>query len=130
MGMRTPTREEIAKTISVSRQALRGLYRTRLPQMAAALSYRTIFGLIPALVVGLVVLKAFATTDDITQILERALNYTGISQITFTPRSLMLSKRGMMPAKSREAENTNGFISYITTSAGTGTASNGVPYWV
>lgn len=81
MAIRGPTREEISQTISVSRDALQGLYRSRLPQMAAALSYRTIFGLIPALVVALVVLKAFATTEDITQILERALHYTGISQI-------------------------------------------------
>lgn len=49
--------------------------------MAAALSYRTIFGLVPALVVGLVVLRAFATPEDIGAILEKGLAYAGISQI-------------------------------------------------
>ena len=76
-----PNREEIEQTIEVLRFAGRGLYRSRLPQMAAALAYRTIFGIIPALVVGLVVLRSFATQDDIESILQRLLTYTGISQI-------------------------------------------------
>ncbi len=57
--------------------------RTRLPQMAAALSYRTIFGLIPVIVVGLVVLRAFVlkTDDQIASAVGQAMQYTGLSSI-------------------------------------------------
>jgi len=61
--------------------AARGLYRTRLPQIAAALSFRTIFGMIPALVLGLVVLGAFATEQDVQSALDRFMEYAGLSEI-------------------------------------------------
>jgi len=57
------------------------LLRSRIPQMAAALSYRTIFSLIPMLVVGLVVLKAFTTEEDMARLLQDSLDYAGLSQI-------------------------------------------------
>lgn len=72
---------QVRQTIRVSRTAARGLYRSRLPQMAAALAYRTIFGMVPALVVGLVVLGAFATDDQVGDVLNRMLEYFGISDI-------------------------------------------------
>jgi len=53
--------------------------RSRLPQMAAALSYRTIFGLLPMIVVSLVVLKAFQSDSDIEHMLNKALVYAGLS---------------------------------------------------
>lgn len=56
--------------------------RSRLPQMAAALSYRTVFGLIPVLVVALVAMKLFFTTEDqITDVLNQAMSYSGLSSI-------------------------------------------------
>lgn len=65
----------------VLRRGLKGLYRSRLPQMAAALSFRTIFGLIPTMVVAIVVVKAFTTDEDMRTLIERTLHYTGLSQI-------------------------------------------------
>jgi membrane protein len=55
--------------------------RSRLPQMAAALSYRTIFGLIPVMVVALIALKFFTTESDLTAAINKAMQYSGLSQI-------------------------------------------------
>lgn len=49
--------------------------------MAAALSYRTIFGLLPMIVVALVVLKAFSTDQEIEHLLNRSLTYAGLNTI-------------------------------------------------
>jgi membrane protein len=87
--LHAPSREEVSKTVQVMRKALRGLYRSRLPQMAAALSYRTIFGLVPTIVVGLVVLQAIASPSDIESILKRVLEYAGISQIAIDEDELI-----------------------------------------
>jgi membrane protein len=58
---------------------------SRLPQMAAALSYRTIFSLIPMIVVGLVTVAAFATREDIRKIVSSGLDYAGLTQIAVNP---------------------------------------------
>lgn len=58
-----------------------GLRRSQLTRMAAALSYRTIFGLIPVLVVGLVMLTAYASKDDRKQVVVKLLQFSGLSQI-------------------------------------------------
>lgn len=55
--------------------------RSRLPQMAAALSYRTIFGLIPVIAVALVALKAFTTKEDMTNAINEAMKYSGLASI-------------------------------------------------
>ncbi|MBC7770877.1 MAG: YihY family inner membrane protein [Pyrinomonadaceae bacterium] len=55
--------------------------RSRLPQMAAALSYRTIFGLLPMIVVSLVVLKSFQSDQDIERMVHKALAYAGLTEI-------------------------------------------------
>ncbi len=62
--------------------------RSRLPQMAAALAYRTIFGLIPVLVVALVGLKLVTTEADIERTLERALSYAGLDRIVVDPEEV------------------------------------------
>lgn len=58
----------------------RQLRRDRAPQMAAALAYRTIFGLIPTLVLSLIVLRFFAA-DDIETPVRRVLEYVGLSDL-------------------------------------------------
>lgn len=71
------------------RSAAADAQRSRLPQMAAALSYRTIFGLIPTMVVALVALKAFTTQQDLTNAMHRALQYTGIASIAVDDAPMM-----------------------------------------
>jgi YihY family inner membrane protein len=60
--------------------------RSQLPQMAAALAYRTIFGLIPVMVVALVGVKVFIfqTEDKLTEAIRSALSYAGLSKIAVT----------------------------------------------
>ncbi len=53
--------------------------------MAAALSFRTIFGLIPTLVVGLVLLTAYSTREQRRDVITQLLTYAGISQIVVEP---------------------------------------------
>jgi len=65
----------------VARIAILEIGRSRLPQMAAALSFRTIFGLVPVLAVGLVMLHAFVSEEDLTKRIKQALEYSGISRI-------------------------------------------------
>lgn len=72
---------QIAQTIHVLRRAGRILMHTSLPRMAAALSYRTIFGLIPTLVIGIAVLGSFASPERMQETIRGLLEYSGISEI-------------------------------------------------
>lgn len=62
-----------------------GIRRSQLTRMAAALSYRTIFGLVPVLVVGLVFTATFASREKVSGWLESLLGFAGLSQIAITP---------------------------------------------
>lgn len=78
---RLPSRRASA-AVEMFRNSAAEAQRSRLPQMAAALSYRTIFGLIPVMVVALVALRFFATDADVSNLLSRALSYSGLSSIS------------------------------------------------
>ena len=89
MSEQTPAPSERApsatRTLCVAKQVALQIYRTPLPVMAAALAYRTIFGLIPVFVIGLVVLGAFATKDHVTQVVRDLLRYAGLTEIVIEP---------------------------------------------
>lgn len=70
-----------SQTSSLIRGAAADAQKSRLPQMAAALAYRTIFGLIPMAVVGLVVLKAFVTDAEVKSALHQAMAAAGLDRI-------------------------------------------------
>lgn len=59
-----------------------GIKRSQLTRMAAALSYRTLFGLIPVMVVGLVFTATFAPRETVSGWLESLLAFAGLSQIS------------------------------------------------
>lgn len=67
--------------VSAIRGAAVSAQQSRLPQMAAALSYRTVFSLIPVLIISLVALRIFATEDDIAEAIARSLEYAGLADI-------------------------------------------------
>ena len=67
--------EALQRTIADARSST-------LAQMAAALSYRTLFSLIPMIVVGLVLLRAFTTNQDVENLLSSAFKYAGLSDIS------------------------------------------------
>ncbi|MEM0983285.1 MAG: YihY/virulence factor BrkB family protein [Planctomycetota bacterium] len=78
----TRERDEIRRLVRVTRLTLRGLGRSKLPQMAAALSYRTIFAIIPVLLVSGIFLQQFVVSQDqLREELERVLNYFGFDTI-------------------------------------------------
>jgi membrane protein len=70
------------RTVALVRSATVEAQRSKLPQMAAALAFRTIFGLIPMMVVGLVALNFFYTDKDIEGALRSAMTYSGLSSIS------------------------------------------------
>ena len=78
---RFPSRRGLRRAVRVARAAAGDIWTTQLPRMAAALAYRTIFSLIPVLVIGLVMLGAFASEDQKTDAVNKILAYAGISEI-------------------------------------------------
>lgn len=58
-----------------------GFYKAQMPLMAAALAYRTIFGLVPLLIIFLSVLGAIAQERDIQWAVDNALKYTGLGEV-------------------------------------------------
>ena len=69
--------------IQVCRFGWRQLLHDRAPQMAAALAYRTLFSLIPVLVLSLVIVGAFAGEEGIKNGLGQVMDYVGINDIEF-----------------------------------------------
>lgn len=72
-----------AATVGLIRDSAAEAQRSRLPQMAAALAYRTVFGLIPVFVVSLVAFKVFFANDKskLADLISRVLDYFRISSI-------------------------------------------------
>ncbi len=76
-----PPREQIRRIAVVVRRGLRGLYRTGITRMAAALAYRTIFSIIPMLAIGLLIFGSVVSEDQVDAGVRRLLGFAGISQI-------------------------------------------------
>ncbi|MEM9166210.1 MAG: YhjD/YihY/BrkB family envelope integrity protein [Planctomycetota bacterium] len=74
----------LRETVRMVRFALRGLFASRLPQMAAALAFRTLFALIPMLVISVAVIGAFADPDQVRATLDKALESSGVSEIVIS----------------------------------------------
>jgi membrane protein len=74
-----------------------GIRRSQLTRMAAALSYRTIFGIVPVLLISVLVLAAFASPLQVRSMVAQMLNYTGLSAVVAdTPNTkITASESGM-----------------------------------
>jgi membrane protein len=70
--------------LHTARLFLVNLRRNQSTQMAAALTYRTVFGLIPTLVIGLVLLAAFTKAEVQQKVISQFLTYAGLSGIKVT----------------------------------------------
>lgn len=79
--LRLPDTQEMARATHVSRMALRTLLSSRMPQMAAALAYRTLFGLLPISIVALVIVRMFVGDDDLKRLVEQAIRFTGVAEV-------------------------------------------------
>lgn len=68
-------------SIHILRDAAMDAQRSRLPQMAAALSYRTLFGLLPILAVGMVILHKFADPAQLRSLITQLVDAAGLRSI-------------------------------------------------
>lgn len=78
--------------VRIARHGARQLVRHRAPQMAAALSYRTLFSLVPLLVVALVGARLFFGQGAITEPLHSLMEHTGLDQIRLDSTSADLTQ--------------------------------------
>lgn len=69
----------------LGRHGARQLNHDRAPQMAAALSFHTLFGLFPVLVVGTVLVKAMGPGDWFIEPLGQFLQSLGLDKVTVIP---------------------------------------------
>ena len=76
-------------SIDILRLAVHSALQAQLTRMAAALTYRTIFSLIPIMVIGVAILGAFSTEDQVRQSITRVLQFGGlaIDAAVVTPES-------------------------------------------
>lgn len=70
--------------LGILRLALYSAWNAQLTRMAAALTYRTIFGLIPVLAIGVALLGAFSTEDQVRDNIRRVLHFSGLTEIQVT----------------------------------------------
>ncbi len=78
----------IKNAISLVRRAGAELAKDRAPQLAAALAYRTIFSLIPTLVLSLSVTASFYAPEDLEGRVDDVLNYLGLSNIALSEEAM------------------------------------------
>ncbi|MBX3359614.1 MAG: YihY family inner membrane protein [Phycisphaeraceae bacterium] len=62
--------------------------RSRIAQLAAALAYRTIFAVVPMLVVALVVVRSFVSDVQLKSLLASLLQYMGLTEIVLNSEKL------------------------------------------
>ena len=58
---------------------------SHITRMAAALAYRTVFGLVPVLAIGVAVLGGFASDEQVTESVTRILDLAGLDEIAVPP---------------------------------------------
>ena len=105
----SPESDELTRTVSVIRVGLRGLYRSQLPRMAAALAYRTIFSVIPVLAIVLVIASSFVEPEQVRQSFTRMLEYAGFETITVPaqdPGADLVTVEPETPPETAEPETT------------------------
>lgn len=73
--------QQLTKRAVLWRVLTRNYQRSQITAMAAALSFRTIFGLIPVMVVSLVVLHRFVPETKVKEVVTNFLDYTGLTRI-------------------------------------------------
>lgn len=89
-------RDELERTLRVVRLVQRGLMKSQIPRLSAALTYRTMFATIPVLVLVVVLLQAFQTEDQLRKRLHTLSQTVGISNIVVGEPTAMPGPDGMM----------------------------------
>lgn len=99
-----PPAEEARRITVVVRRGVRGLYRTGITRMAAALAYRTIFSIIPTLAIGLLIFGSVVSEERVDAGVRRLLEYAGISQISVVAENAGPPIEGPAPAGREDPE--------------------------
>ncbi len=97
---------KFSDTVRVMRAGIRGMYRSRLPQMSAALAFRTLFALIPILVISVAAIGAFAEPEDVRKIFDQTLDAAGISDIKVPNSEAESDTAGEATQEAESAEST------------------------
>ncbi|MFI4882892.1 MAG: YhjD/YihY/BrkB family envelope integrity protein, partial [Phycisphaerales bacterium JB064] len=124
--LRLPDAGEMARATHVSRMALRSLLRSRLPQMAAALAYRTLFGLLPISIVAVVIIRMFVSDADLERIVGQAMQFTGIAEVIEAEVEDEKKAAGI-PTDQEKADNLFVQLNMIMFSAGLPTGQSAKP---
>lgn len=69
--------------VHVWRYCIRRLHQNNVMAMSAALSFRTIFALVPMIIVAFLAMKSLGVVEDSKQMLRDFLDRSGLSQITY-----------------------------------------------
>ncbi|MBE3068843.1 MAG: YihY/virulence factor BrkB family protein [Planctomycetes bacterium] len=69
--------------VNLWRYCIRRLHQNNVMAMSAALSFRTIFALVPMIIVAFLAMKSLGVVEDSKQILRDFLDRSGLSQITY-----------------------------------------------
>ncbi len=93
---------------SLVRWILQVLAKSDLTRMAAALSYRTVFGIIPVLAIGVAILGGFASDEQVEESVREVLKFTGLSDIVVNPQAIenhdqTLSNKNAQPKAADDA---------------------------
>lgn len=71
--------------LRILRRVGRVVSASHITRMAAALAYRTVFGLVPVLAIGVAVLGGFASDEQVTESVTRILDLAGLDEIAVPP---------------------------------------------
>lgn len=74
-----------ASPIGIVSIAIHSALRLQITRMAAALSFRTVFSLIPIMVLGLVLLGATRSEEQVREAVTQVLKFSGLSEIAISP---------------------------------------------
>ncbi len=90
--------------------------RTQLTRMAAALSYRTIFGLLPVMVIGVLVVTAFSSRDQLHHVMKGVLDFTGLNRVVVVnPAPPAPDEMGPFPEVAEAAAGESRLDEWVTT---------------
>lgn len=101
MSRRGPGIDDARDLLRVAQVAARGLLRSRLPSMSAALAFRTLFALVPVVVISLVIVRAVAGPEGVENGVRRVLDYSGVTALLIAEPA---SERSTNPTTETDAE--------------------------
>lgn len=78
-------------SVELFRQGFRRLRENRASQMAAALAFRTIFGLVPVLIIAILIFRAFGGAEVFSDLLEQILAGANLESVRSPDETLTLA---------------------------------------